>query len=316
MTMSTKILSLTAALVGSAIAVIVAWRAAAATEAAEAARAASVAAHARTETDLVRLNEAAAAIERARSEAQAELAARQTMKQGASMKRPANGGTPPTPRPAALHPSEAIARDPKLQVMQLASERARFETTYGPLLKKLRLTADQITTLRDAHVRAEEQKGDIAAIARQQTLKPDDPVLVKLSREANNDLREVQMQVLGSENFEALQGYLQTLPARAIVERFAGAMAIADKPVTAEQAERLTEIVAAASGPLSNGRTDSSATDWSVVDEHAASVLSPEQLALFKRIEPIGGGQSRWMANFDRAMKEARKSLAHGKPGG
>jgi hypothetical protein len=316
MTMSTKILSLTAALMGSAIAVIVAWRAAATADAAEAARAAMVAAHARTEMELVRLSEAAAAAERARSEAQAELAARETMKHGASVKRPANSGTPPAPNPAAPHPSEAIARDPKLQVMQLAAERARFETTYGPLLKKLRLTADQITKLRGAHVRAEEQKGDIAAIARQQSLKPDDRVLVKLSREANSDLRAVQMDVLGSENFGALQEYLQTLPARAIVERFAGAMAIADKPMTADQAERLTEIVANASGPLANGRTDSSATDWSVVDERAASVLSPEQLALFKRIEPIGGGPSRWMANFDRAMKEARKSLAQGKPGG
>jgi hypothetical protein len=45
-------------------------------------------------------------------------------------------------------------------------------------------------------------------------------------------------------------------------------------------------------------------------------VLSPDQLSLFKRIEPIGGGQSRWMAQFDRAMQEAQKSLATAKPSG
>ena len=67
---------------------------------------------------------------------------------------------------------------------------------------------------------------------------------------------------------------------------------------------------------LARGRIDPSSTDWSVVDHRAASVLSPQQLSLFKRIEPIGGGQSRWMAQFDRAMQEARKSLAAGKPGG
>jgi hypothetical protein len=211
---------------------------------------------------------------------------------------------------AVVNPADLLSKDPRLQVMQLAAERARFETSYGPLLKRLQLSAAQIAKLRDAQVSAEEKKGDMIAIAREQKLRPDDPVLTKMSRAAEDEHRAVQLEVLGAEGIDAWQRYVHTLPLRGIVERFAGAMAIADKPMTAEQADRLTEIVAQASGSSSRGRLDPSTTNWTVVDERAASVLSPDQLVLFKRIEPVGGGQSRWMAQFDRAIQDARSSLA------
>jgi hypothetical protein len=62
------------------------------------------------------------------------------------------------------------------------------------------------------------------------------------------------------------------------------------------------------------GRVDPSRIDWAAVDGQAQHVLSPVQLALFQRIEPVGGGPSRWMAQFNRAMQEAqqRSSAAAG----
>jgi hypothetical protein len=309
MTMSPKKIILTVALMGSAIAIGIAWRAWAAADSAEAGRARVGTLQAKTETELRQVNEVLAATERAHIAAEAALAALRDAKPAAPPKETGGVAKSPTENRGVTHPAELLAKDPKLQVMQLAAERARFETTYGPMLKKLQLSAEQVAKLRDAHVRSEEQKADIAAIAREQKLTRDDPVLAKLNRDAFDELRAVQMEVLRPDGYAVLQDYEHTLPARAIVERFAGAMAIADKPITAGQAERLTEIVAQASGAAGRDRIDLGRTDWSQVDERAASVLSAEQLALFTRIEPVGGGQSRWMAQFNRAMQEARKSV-------
>jgi hypothetical protein len=310
MTMSPKTIVLTVALMGSAIALGIAWRARAAADSADAARAGVGTLQATAETKLRQVNEALTATERARVTAEAALAALRDAKSATPAKETGALAKSPTANRGVTHPAELLAKDPRLQVMQLAAERARFETTYGPLLKKLQLSAEQVAKLRDAHVRSEEQKADIAAIAREQKLTRDDPVLAKLNRDVLDELRAVQMDVLGSDGHAVLQGYEHALPARAIVERFAGAMAIADKPITAGQAERLTEIVAQASGGGGGGRINLSGTNWSHVDEAAASVLTAEQLSLFTRIEPVGGGQSRWLAQFDRAMQEARKSIA------
>jgi hypothetical protein len=54
------------------------------------------------------------------------------------------------------------------------------------------------------------------------------------------------------------------------------------------------------------GRADFRRTDWSTVDAQAAAILSPAQLALFKQIEPLGGGPSRWMGNLQRLLDETR----------
>jgi len=94
-----------------------------------------------------------------------------------------------------------------------------------------------------------------------------------------------------------------------------GAAALGDVPLTPEQAEQLTQIIAGAAGkdPRGNGRIEAITVDWAAVDARAQSVLSPAQLALFQRIEPVGGGPSRWIARLSQALQAASPSARPGK---
>jgi hypothetical protein len=217
----------------------------------------------------------------------------------------------PPPRMLNLtsSPMEMIAKDPKLQVLYLASKRASVAASYGPLFRKLGLSPEQIDRLAVAMTKAEELKQDAAAIQRDRKLPADEPGLVALRQQATDELAATQLAVLGADGAEQLRQYQRTMPARAIVDRLAGAAVLAGLSLTANQADQLTQAMAHASSTYqgSTAPADMARVDWDAVDAHAAKFLSPEQLALFKRIEPPGGGVSRWNARFDRMMEQALK---------
>lgn len=244
---------------------------------------------------------AALAAERARTEFAAAAAADRS----SQVAPPPKPAMPPRP-PNSV---DVLANDPKLQLMARASQRAQFETTYGPLFRTLQLSLAQIAALGEAQTKSDEQQQDLRAIVRERKLRPDDPSVAKLMQQATDELRAAQVAILGEPGYQQLQRYEHTLPARTIIERFAGAMAVADRPLTAQQAEDLTQMIATASASSSGRRIDPATIDWTVVDQQARSVLSPEQFALFQRTEPIGGGSSRWMMQFSRAMDDARKAM-------
>jgi hypothetical protein len=234
----------------------------------------------------------------------------------------ATAPTAPTPQEKfqklTQNPMELIAKDPKLQLLYLASKRASVATTYGPLFYRLKLSPEQIDRLAAAMTRAEEQQQDMAAIQREQNLKPDDPALAKLRQQTNDELAMVQLEVLGSEGAADLKQYQRTLTPRTIAGRFAGAATLAGVPLTGPQVEQLTQAIVRATEPReSGGRVDMPKIDWAAADADAASILSAAQLALFQRIEPLGGGTSRWNTELNRALAEAladaRKTMSAAK---
>jgi hypothetical protein len=276
------------------------WRFHRATEESRAEQAARRAQHTELAEKLARAETAAIAAERAR----AEFAASSIAGRSAS----AVPAAPPAAAPRPPHSVDILASDPKLQLMARAAQRAQFETAYGPFFRSLQLSPAQIAQLGEAWTKSDEQQQDLRAIVRERKLRPDDPSVAQLLQEAADELRTAQIAVLGEGGYDRLQDYERTLPARAIIERFAGALALADRPLTAAQAESLTQAVAA-SASSSGRRIDPTTIDWAFVDQQAQGVLSSEQFALFRRIEPVGGGSSRWMIQFERAINDARKVI-------
>ncbi len=208
-------------------------------------------------------------------------------------------------KPANVNLTEAILRDPKLQALQLESVRAQFRARYGPLLQRLNLTEAQIAKLTEARVKSVAAGMDLQAVMNQQKLAGNDPVIQKLRREAEDELRTAQTEALGADGFAELKDYDRTMPARETVNHLAGAAALNGVPLTADQAERLTAILAAAGKSGRNG-VNLSNIDWAAVDLQAQGVLSAAQLALFQQTEPIGGGASRWSARLNKEMEKAQ----------
>ncbi len=284
----------------------VAWWAAAEAARAEEARAAAIAEADRLGAQTRRIQDDLAKLARQQADTTAALDKLRTVK-------PGNSASPPRAKPsvAPMNIADVIAKDPKLQLLEMASHRAEFETTYGPLLSRLHLSSEQAAKLGDALAKAKEQRDDLAAIMREQKLPASDPGIARLREQSAGELAATEQEVLGADGMEQLHGYERTLPAQSIVERFAGSAALAAVPVSDAQAEQLVRAIAAAGGssPGETSRVDPSKADWSNVDEQARAVLSPEQFALFTRIEPIGGGDSRWSAQFNRAFQQAMDQL-------
>jgi hypothetical protein len=144
------------------------------------------------------------------------------------------------------------------------------------------------------------------AVMLEQSLQPNDPVIQSLRKRADDDLQARLADALGDAGADELKHYERTLPARSMAERFAGAAALGDVPLTLQQAEQLTQIMAgAAEASPGGGKIDPSTIDWVKVDTQAQTVLSPAQLALFQLIEPIGGGTSRWLSRLNQTIREA-----------
>src|SRR5262249_31070780 len=111
----------------------------------------------------------------------------------------------------------AIQRDPKLQVLELASRHAEFQGRYGPLLQALQLTPEQVAALADTRTHAIEQQNDIAAVMADRNLASNDPAILELRRQSADEQYARQIEVLGDDGYGKLREYERTLPAREIV---------------------------------------------------------------------------------------------------
>jgi hypothetical protein len=289
------------------------WRTVKTVHANEAALIPVVAKRAAVEAEMRRLAAQAQALEKEQAELQAALDAMRETKPlapGTSASAPVPGKSAGMPGPdVKAMAGELIERDPALQVLMLASRRVSLATIYGPLFRALNLTPAQSEKFCDVVARSLEQAQDLVAVMRAQGLSPTDPAVIKLRQQAESELRAAQSELLGADGYAALQNYERVRDARSVVERFAGAAALADAALSAQQAERLIATIAGADQAYqAGGKADPRKIDWTVVDARAAEVLSPAQLALFRRIEPLGGGPSRWMSQLSRQMDAARAS--------
>ena len=94
---------------------------------------------------------------------------------------------------------------------------------------------------------------------------------------------------------------------------------MAGQPLTTQEAEEMTQIVIGASVRVPpSGWVVSNSTDWDAVDARARGVLTPEQFALFKIIEPhaaLDGMGSRFSARLHRLSDQAREADRRGEGG-
>jgi hypothetical protein len=214
-----------------------------------------------------------------------------------------------------LSPAEAIVADPRLQALAIAARRASLDRTYGPLFQSLRLSPADAAKFCDIIIRGDSAAQDLMVAVRGQGLTPDDPGIAAFKRKVEDELRTAQKELLGAAGFAQLQEYDRQRDARVMVEKFAGAAALADLPLTAAQAEQATRAISNASEAFQKGgRIDFRRLDWKQAEMAMAEVLSPAQLALFQRIEPLGGGPSRWMGTLNQRMEAAQKRSASTSP--
>ena len=199
--------------------------------------------------------------------------------------------TSPTVTPAARRASlvsppsvhDAMLNDPQLQNLKLLAQRASLAATYGPLFERLGLSSDQIEKFKDQLLSRDEKKFDADAVREIQGLANTDPAIARFNEQNTTALQTAQQALLGDAGYRQLQDYERSIPARKIVDTFAGTAAVAGTALTPDQAEQLTQVLANTSAVFrSGGRAE--AVDWNAALPSATAILSEAQLGIIKRM--------------------------------
>jgi hypothetical protein len=190
-----------------------------------------------------------------------------------------------------------LQKYPRLQALQLNSKRANMAQSYGAFWRSLGLSPDQIERFQGIMMDHDARMMDLDAAAQLHGPGKPDPAVDALRRETDDALRSAQLQLLGEAGYDQLQEYQRTLPVRTTVDGLAGSLALADLPLSPQQAERLVTIIANSSSTYRDGGTAESATvdtdamwrgqreyqeayDWAPILTQAGEVLSASQVAV------------------------------------
>lgn len=189
---------------------------------------------------------------------------------------------PPAAAARVPSPREIIENDPRLQALWLESGRANLQHEYGPLFASAHFTAAQIEKFRAAMMKRQEQLMDLSAVG--QTRGSESKAAIEtLRQQANTAFENEVRDALGEEGSAQFREYQRSVAVRPMLERMAGFAALQGEPLTSAQAEQLTAIVAnACPDYAAGGRANLAKVDWGVADAEAETVLTPDQMALFK----------------------------------
>ena len=199
---------------------------------------------------------------------------------------PASVSQPTAPTAAGVLQSAAgrldrILSDPSYQDLSLKTFRAGLRATYAPLYQRLGLSPAVIERLETQLVERKQQQLDLAAAARAQGVSISDPALQKLNAgDGDSQMRSL----LGDSVYRELVRYEELMPARAAVEPLSASLQQMEVPLSREQRERLTEIIAARTrrGAAQGMVELPGEIDWGEVLVEAETLLSSAQFDMLQ----------------------------------
>jgi hypothetical protein len=225
---------------------------------------------------------------------------------------------------------QAEQKDPAAQVVRLAAERARLLTSYGLLFRTLGLLPEQIEKFQNIVAKRDEQIIDLNDVLLEAVSAKKTPLelgamssaVTKLKAQAETEYQAGMREVLGEAEYQQLRDYDRTVAVRNMVSGFGGAAMMAGTPLTVQQAEQFTQVLAKASSSyLTGGSASTETIDWSFADPQARQILSEAQWVLFTTVGPPNGGRTSILYHnaVNQALKaeaESRRAAASKPPGG
>jgi hypothetical protein len=162
-----------------------------------------------------------------------------------------------------------LERHPDVRQALIERSNAKLNYRWGAFCRALRLTPAQIARFQALMREGETYRAGEGADGT--------PLSFHLGTGLPRSEVEAQLRaLLGDDGIRRLQEYGATIPARELITPLAGALHVTETPLTADQAERLVQILTQnrvrPSGP------QGSRFEWNAVTIAAAGVLSPPQL--------------------------------------
>ena len=184
---------------------------------------------------------------------------------------------PPTPPSTRSTQTIAAAPDRSSTETRLAGgRRAELRANYDPLYRALGLTPDQIDQLESILVPTLNSALWVFDLPAGPEQPPAEP-----RSETDRKLRNL----LGEENYAQYRNYQRILPARTAVRQVASAVYLTE-PISREKGERLTALLANASGTYqTGGDVQLAAINWNALIHSAQPLLSAAQLSALQAVQ-------------------------------
>ena len=184
------------------------------------------------------------------------------------------GSEVPGASEAAL--DKLVAGNPELQRLYVQQQTIRLRARYGPFYKSAGLTPAQIEQFEKVMTVYAQASIDVPTVAVAQGLQKNDPAVATLMRQALDQKTQDLRAVLGGASYDELQQFERTRSMRDIATSLASELYYTDSPLTADQADQLTQIVDASRGSH-KGPVN---WDFIVAQAQTKAVLTPPQLAV------------------------------------
>lgn len=167
--------------------------------------------------------------------------------------------------------------DPATRARQRRNILAWLALRNSALYRRLGLTRDQIAQWEDL---ASSHWMRMAGIEeKRQNHEISGAVAGQLRKQEDSQFQQGETDLLGAAASQQVQDYERSLPARAVINGVAGNLYYTSTPLTAEQGEQLTQILASSSAAYQKGQAARiSEVDPAAVLAQAAQFLVPRQL--------------------------------------
>ena len=179
---------------------------------------------------------------------------------------------------------ELAATDPAYRKLLLEQQLISYPKVFGRLYRKLRLSPQQIADFEQAQLTLFEYMIDRFAATLRPGASPTttDPTQDPAVLEANNTI----YRVLGDQGLAEWQANASVEGSPWQIDNFASNLYYTDTPLTADQGERLMQLLAANTvrAPIPGSEIFSGKTDWASVYAQAAGLLAPSQLETIKLV--------------------------------
>ena len=214
-----------------------------------------------------------------------ELTANLQKNMGEVAKRAAVQAKPATvaqsPNPARSARFDLLMTNPEYLDLNLKLARNAYRFRFGPLYRKLGLNSQQITDFEAALDEQQQVIDDAINAARAQGLSPNEPRLGQLIEPTINAQQDKLRAILGDSGFAEYKTYKKTAAYRASADSLASALYYTGAPLTAEQADQLTQVVSVNTRTtpvkFASGTIDRAETNWEKVSAQAKTMLSSSQ---------------------------------------
>ena len=167
--------------------------------------------------------------------------------------------------------------------LELTAYRARLANTFGSLYQSLGLTPAEIDAFEASLTSYVETLLDLRAVAASDGLDEAGPEIAALTKQANEELRGEQIALLGGAGYQQLQQFERVLPLQNFVLGLARFSGFPPEPLTEDQVQKLTAVLANASeGYQSGAPANPASVDWDAALAQAQGILTEAQFQRLK----------------------------------